>query len=93
MCRGVVYVVQYLSIEKYSTLWCHGVVVLSNYNMDRTPRYTQVTAPRDPFPPAGSTSSGLAASEYTQTSPTPGGHSTRYLSRGARWTIACDAQK
>ena len=22
-----------------------------------------------------------------------GGHSTRYLSRGARWTIACDAQK
>ena len=39
--------------------------------MDRTPRYTQVTAPRDPFPPAGSTSSGLAASEYTQTSPTP----------------------
>ena len=31
----------------------------------------QVAAPRDPFPPAGSTSSGLAASEYTQTSPTP----------------------
>ena len=22
-----------------------------------------------------------------------GGHSTRYLTRGARWTIACDAQK
>ena len=22
-----------------------------------------------------------------------GGHGTRYLSRGARWTIACDAQK
>ena len=22
-----------------------------------------------------------------------GGHSARYLSRGARWTIACDAQK
>jgi len=39
--------------------------------VDRTPRYTQVKAPRGTFPPAGSTSSGLAASEYTQTSPTP----------------------
>ena len=41
--------------------------------------YTQVTAPRDPFPPAGSTSSGLAASQYTQTPPTP--------ARGPRYAL------
>jgi len=39
--------------------------------VDRGVRYTQVTAPRGTFPLAGSTSSGLAASEYTQMSPTP----------------------
>ena len=39
--------------------------------MNRGVRFTQVTAPRGTFPLAGSTSSGLAASEYTQTSPTP----------------------
>ena len=31
----------------------------------------QLAAPRDPFPSARATSSGLAASQYTQTSPTP----------------------
>ena len=39
--------------------------------MNRGVRFTQVTAPRGTFPLAGSTSSGLAASQYTQTSPTP----------------------
>ena len=37
--------------------------------MDRTPRYTQVTGPRGPFPHAGSTSPGWATRTYTQTTP------------------------
>ena len=57
--------------------------------VDRTPYPS--TAPQF-FPPAGDLHHVLAASQYTQTSPTPARGHTRYLSRIARWTIACEVK-